>query len=225
MGKERWLLGVDRLDEFPENYVRVLLHIAIGGPKTKYQIEKETKLNHATIHEAIRVLLAHKQIRGKVVGTTRVGLPKTEYGLTPRGLFEAIEVAKAEYTEKIVQKWKHIEPILVGKWDYLVKKVGIRKVRKLFRDAARYSDFDWLWTDENVEEFIDTIVLLLFGPASEVDDEDLEKWIRAFRGNTKLREYAEDYIIDQLKFAKDVMEHAKFLKKKFSIRGFFPYDT
>jgi len=118
----------EHLEDMPGSCSKVLFHIARKGPKTKYQIEKEIRINHATIHESIKILLACRLVTGEKIGTTRVGLAKIEYKLTAKGLVEAIRTFKREYVEEIVHKWMYVEPLLVAKWDYFVAKLGKRKV-------------------------------------------------------------------------------------------------
>jgi len=108
----------------PESHKKVLLGIAKKGPQTKYKIEKETKVNHASTHEAVKNLLNMGMLEGEEVGTTRVGLPKTEYKLTFFGFYMALKNADGEDYGQIIKKWRYLEPLLLGKWDYFVQKVG-----------------------------------------------------------------------------------------------------
>jgi len=206
----------ERLEDMPRSYIRVLLHIAKQGPKTKYQIERETKISHATIHEAIRVLLACRQIKGEKIGTTRVGLPKVEYGLTPRGLIESLYVAKREDVEKIVQIWKYVEPLFIAKWDYFVTKVGKRKTENMFRGAAEYFDWDSGSMSSNVDQFIAWAIEYIF--EENMEEEELNRWVRAFRGDRQLKQYVIDYVERDLEFAQDLLKRARLLQKKFGIR-------
>jgi len=219
--KLAWRLRrVHRLGQMRKSYVRVLLHIAMKGPKTKYRIEKETRLSHAMVHEAIKVLLDYGQVEGKRVGTTRVGLPKTEYSLTPRGLIEAIAVAEENDIGRIAQKWKQVEPVFVGKWDYLVEKVGKEKTAQMLRRAASY--LDWMTAGSNVERFRNEAVsqvladyqqkLFEGGDVSSLEKQEIEKWVEAFEGDPELRRYFRNYVKETFEFLQKGMEWIQFLK-------------
>lgn len=223
--KMAWRLRhVYSLSQMPKSYIRVLLHIAMEGPKTKYRIEKETRLSHAMVHEAIAVLLDYGQVEGKRVGTTRVGLPKTEYKLTPRGLIEAIAVAEESDVGRIAQKWKHIEPVFIGKWDYFIEKVGKEKTAQMLRRAASY--LDWMTAESNVELFRKEAInhvlaeyqhkLFKSLKVSSLEKQELEKWIETFEGDPELRRYFRNSVNETFEFLQKGMEWIQFLKSLFS---------
>jgi len=206
----------------PESYKKVLLHIAQEGPKTKYQIEKETRLSHATVHEAIYVLSNYGQIEGKTVGTTRVGLPKTQYSLTPRGLIEAI--LEVEDMGKIIQKWKHIEPVIIGKWNELVEKIGKKNAEKIIIHASSY--LDWITAGSNVETFREHAIELFFreyayelfetktsNPSAK---QELENLITALKTDEQLKHYARKYIAERMNTLRKELECVQCLEKKLS---------
>ena len=211
---------VYRLDQMPKSYIRVLLRIAMEGPKTKYQIEKETGLSHAMVHEAIKVLLDYGHVEGKRVGTTRVGLPKTEFLLSPRGLIEAVAVAEQNDVGRIAQRWQHTEPVFFGKWNYLVEKVGKEKTVTMLRRAASY--LEWMTVGNNVERFRNEAVSQVLAEyqqrlskskdMSSLEKKELEKWIEAFEGDLELKCYFRNYIEEKMKFLKKEMEWIQFLK-------------
>lgn len=211
---------VYRLDQMPKSYVRVLLHIAMKGPRTKYQIEKETGLSHAIVHEAIEVLLDYGHVEGKRVGTTRVGLPKTEFLLSPHGLIEAIAVAERNDVGRIAQRWQHTEPVFIGKWDYLVERVGEEKTVTMLRRAASY--LEWMTAGNNVERFRNETIrqvlaeyqqkLFQSGDISSLKKQELEKWIEAFEGDPELRRYFRNYVEETSELLQKGMDWVQFLK-------------
>jgi hypothetical protein len=148
-----------------------------------------------------------------------VGLLKIEYKLTPRGLIEAIHVAKREDVEKIVQIGKHVEPLFIAKWDYFVHRVGKRNTERMFRGAAKYFDWDSDSMASNVRDFISWAVEYIFLETGYMDEEELEKWIRAFKGDRQLKEFVVEYIEGELEFAQGLLKRARFLKKKFGVRS------
>jgi NADPH-dependent 7-cyano-7-deazaguanine reductase QueF len=52
-----------------------------------------------------------------------------------------------------------------------------------------------------------------------MEEKELERWIRAFRGDRQLKEYVVEYIEDELEFAQDLLKRARFLNKKFGVRS------
>jgi hypothetical protein len=70
----------------------------------------------------------------------------------------------------------------------------------------------------NIADFISWAVEYIFLEAGRMEEE-LEKWIRAFRGDRQLKEYVVKYIEDEQEFAQDLLKRARFLKKKFRVRS------
>jgi hypothetical protein len=119
------------LDPIVESQRKVLLHIALSGiPQTKYEIEKITGVNHASVHEAVKKLKEIGALEGKEIGKTRTGQPKTEYTLTLYGVCLAILHADRKNQEaygKIAEKWVRLEPVTLGKWKYFNQKKDLGK--------------------------------------------------------------------------------------------------
>jgi hypothetical protein len=98
--------------------------VAEEGPQTKYEVEKKTKVNHASVHEAVKHLLDMGAFEGEKVGITRVGLSKVKYKLTFFGFCAAALSPVPKNYRKIAENWGHLEPLMLGKWNYFVQKVG-----------------------------------------------------------------------------------------------------
>jgi NADPH-dependent 7-cyano-7-deazaguanine reductase QueF len=71
----------------------------------------------------------------------------------------------------------------------------------------------------NIADFISWAVEYIFLEAGYMEEKELERWIRAFRGDRQLKEYVVEYIEDELEFAQDLLKRARFLKKKFGVRS------
>jgi hypothetical protein len=98
----------------PESYKKVLLQIAKEGPQTKYEIEKKTTVNHASIHDAVKYFIATKAFEGKKVGFTRTGQAKTKYKITLKGLCNTLADSDQLWwdMDKYAERWSGWLPIL-----------------------------------------------------------------------------------------------------------------
>lgn len=108
----------------------LLLTIAKTEPQTRYQLEKgkidEGKtFNHALVlrtfkrFEEIGILKGEKTEKGRIT--------KTVCSLTLVGFCLAIQCAEKQDYKKIVRKWSNLEPLLLGKWDRIVKEMGLEE--------------------------------------------------------------------------------------------------
>jgi len=106
---------------------KVLVHIALTGKQTKYDIEKKTGINHASVHDAIEEFKKTGFLEGIEIGKTRTGQPKTEYSLTFYGASLALlnlDLNKRKLITTITQKWVHLEPVLFAKYSEQKKRLG-----------------------------------------------------------------------------------------------------
>ena len=203
-----------------ESLKKVLLQIAKEGPQTKYKIEKYTKVNHASIHEAVKNLVNAGVLEGEQIGKTRIGLPKTQYRLTFYGLCIALSVAEPKDYDKIIQKWKHLEPLLLGRWAYFKQKIG-RKEAEDFIFQASSAVKEYGSPEKAIECFTNTAMwrLIEWDPEQykrEGPKPGFEKWIEAFRADPQLKKLAEKYIAEQLETARANMKWFLSLKRRFS---------
>ncbi|MGQ9642194.1 MAG: hypothetical protein ACUVUF_08815 [Candidatus Bathycorpusculaceae bacterium] len=201
-----------------ESLKKVLLQIANEGPQTKYRIEKYTKVNHASIHEAVKNLVNAGVLEGEHIGTTRIGLPKTQYKLTFYGLCIALAVAKREDYDKIIQKWKHLEPLLLGRWAHLKQKIG-RKEAEDFIFHASSAVKEYSSPEKAMEDFTNTAMWRIIELDPEGPQPSFEKWIEAFKADPQLKRLAVRYIDEQLVCARANMKWFSSLKRRFSKRS------
>jgi DNA-binding MarR family transcriptional regulator len=181
----------------PESQKRVLIQIAEKGPQTKYEIEKQTGVNHASIHEIVNAFVKAGLLKDRKTGVTRVGLPKRTYSLTLHGLCAVIGHLK-EHSLEIIEKWAHLEPVFFGRSKYLMEKVGKEEVQRVFRTAARQEfDFNMKNVPYNV------LSELFFDPH---DPSDLADWIEAFSGDPELRRLGIEYLESMIRQYRDELE-------------------
>ncbi|MFC1487075.1 hypothetical protein ACFLRN_05235 [Thermoproteota archaeon] len=222
----------------PKSHKKVLLYISMEGPKTKYEIEKGTRINHASIFEAIKNLNKLGAIKGKKIGTTRTGLPKTNFGLTFLGLGKALQITDVKNYNGIIQKWKHLEPILFGRWSYFKEKVGRKETERFFLQSVRWS-FPSSRSEEMMEDFRSEAIVAHFAmfreeifdsdpeifPESGYEQSDkklrrlkhvqvFEKWLEAFKNDPQLMEYVRGIIGDESRQATVMKKWVDFLKQK-----------
>lgn len=212
---------------------KVLRYLAEKGPATKYEIEKITKVNHASVHEAIKKFLGYQFIEGETIGITRVRLPKIQYRLNFHGLLAALRIADWKDIGKIVQKWTHLEPLLLGKWKYLIEKLGRRGEVEMFLQRGAAIIHRYHHDEEIIEEFREEAVRRLFDyfrvqlPTTTAEfehdfkrefghtfEESFKKWLEAFREDPQLKKLATKYITETLKSANEDRKWAHFLKRK-----------
>jgi len=205
----------------PESHKKVLLHIAKEGPQTKYEIEIKTKINHASVHEAIKNLLNLGLVEGEKIGTTRIGLPKTKYKLNFHGLLRAIRISDLKDLDKIIEKWKNLDHLLFGKWGFLVAKIGRSEVEKLLMQAAAF--VDTFHGDETIlDEFRAEVLGGLYDDyrdkfwAKGAKNLRFEKWIEVFKVDAELKNYIMEYLEETLRSARKDIEWVQFLKRKLS---------
>lgn len=135
-GFVRILTCVFGLDFLPTSQLKILKHLALQGPEpkepqTKYQIQKNTKINHASVCEAVDTLLKLGALEGERIGKTRTGQPMTKYSLTLSGVGLALSrcdqkngLVDVRIYPAVASKWSSEEPILLGKYHYLTTKLG-----------------------------------------------------------------------------------------------------
>lgn len=225
--------GLVKIEEhLPQSLQKVLLEIAKEGPETKYQVEKATKVNHASVHENVKKLLSWGAVEGEEIGITRTGQPKISYKLTFWGFCLAIRTADIGDIDKIVKKWRHLEPLMLGKWEYFKEKIGVKEAEDFLVRGAR-TRFGLKLKSIGPEEFRVGAVRELFvwhKKALACGDRDFqvdyekeygrspkqsfERWLEAFKDDPELNDYALKYVEGRLKLAHGIMEWAKFLQNK-----------
>ena len=209
------------------------------GPKTKYDVEKGTKVNHASVFEAVNNLHKLGALEGQIIGTTRTGLPKTNFGLTFFGLITVLKNIDVKNYKKIIHNWKHLEPILFGRWNYFEEKVGRKETENFFYQSVR-SMFSPRKSEEMLEDFRGSAIVGHFAmfreeifdcdpevfPESGYEQSDqiqrrqkqvhtFEKWIETFKGDSKLMEYVQQIIEDESRQSIVMKRWVDFLKQKF----------
>jgi len=231
-------------DQLVASQKKVLFYIALKGtPQTKYSIEKETKINHASVLEAVNELEKKGALKGEKIGQSRAGQDIKKFVLTRQGAFLAIkqfhfwplhpkEKGNAESIGKVADSWQSLEPILFSKWRYFEKELGQGVGIAFLVLSAFYID-----NDENLEEDRDTVIKECFESLENAinyydyikDDQkmlddytknygrnaeaSLDAWVKVIRQDSDLKKYFVNYL-DFLYFeAENRLSWGQYLKQ------------
>jgi len=196
----------DRL-HMTESQKKVLLQIAKKGPQTKYNVEKETKVNHASVHEAVQHFLHARIFQGEKVGVARTGLPKTKYKLTFLGVCLAMIVADSQDYDNITMNWGFLFPQVLGKWKHF-KSIGFgTEFLEAFSWVLTWV-FEWGYNREEwaTERFWFFVFYMTAGAKKA-------KWLRALRMDPELRQWAFEALKETLVDGRELMRiHKKSLE-------------
>jgi DNA-binding Lrp family transcriptional regulator len=164
-----------------ESYLKVLSYIAKNGPCIKYRIEKALGLSHGTVYNAVKELNKNGYLKGVKEERTRTGLPMITYGLTLKGLELAfMEGQPSHDMAQVAEKWRHLLPLILGKWSYFVS-VGLKEeLTKAFIWMAKWGRGTEIM---HMEDFFNYIFNIRT-PATKI------KWIKAIRGDSELKRWA-----------------------------------
>jgi hypothetical protein len=193
----------------------------LGKPQTKYQIEKKTRINHASLHQAVEKLKEIKAIIGKEIGKTRANQSKTAYALTFYGVSVVIMNSNSTSFPNIVQNWGFVEPILIEKWNYFEKEFGREFADTFLKTMATVCVVFEDWTDEPpVEEFRTASISYLFEKIKDsldasqttIDKNKIGCFVQAIKKDKDLRKYAEQYIDNIFRKVNHELEWGNFLK-------------
>jgi hypothetical protein len=173
-------------------------------------------------------------LEGEQIGTTRVGLPKILYKLTFFGLCMALKYAESNDYERIIQKWRHLDPVLLGRWEYFKQKVG-RLEAELFVQLSVSNMRLTIDRQKAWEWFKDEAIWGLFkhyeegskreNPEFERNYErlhgqspkqDFEKWMEAFQADPQLKKFAMEYIERNLEATRENLRWFLYLNRRFS---------
>lgn len=192
----------EKRQPIPQTYKKVLLQIAKEGPQTKYDVEKKTKVNHASIHEAVKYFIKVGDVEGKKVGVTRTGQAKIRYELTFLGLWRIVEIADSKDYDEVFPKLKRFLPLIFGKWSYF-RSYGLSeelvKALNWLNKEIDYWGIGGIWPQNRLHEIPEEIrfdverwVMEQFGTYVFMYQTPRTKiqWLKAFRGDNELRKWA-----------------------------------
>jgi len=221
----------------PESHRKILLHVAERGPQNKYRIEKETKLNHATVHKAVKNLSHMKLLQGKKVGKARTGRAKIEYKPTFLGLLYAIELSDIRRNlNKIIEKWRHLEPLILAKLDQIKQKVGDKPFEDFMEAVILYAARQVSKGEDPIKDFRERAIIwwldwlggihyLMYLPKEKLElekkygqtvEQTLEKWITVLREDPQLKKLFLKQLDEELTWCRRRLEWDDSLKQKLS---------
>jgi DNA-binding PadR family transcriptional regulator len=115
----------------------ILRHISQYGPKTGYELGKETEYSEKTSYQEAKNLVDKGLLTVSVVGKTRAGLDKKAYSLTVFGLVRALDITRLEEWQSIMKAWPDLIPLVTDKWDFFVSAgvgdLAMRRLKKAVR--------------------------------------------------------------------------------------------
>lgn len=143
-GKQRQTMG----RFFPvesERRTQVLLILAERGPLNPFQIAKELNIRYSVAHSTCGALGHAGFIKLHEKRLNEKGVIAKVYGLTLIGLSYVL-VSRSTWTnneDEIVEKWKNLDSLVLGKWDYLASKVPKNEMVKALK-LAMQSAYEWI---------------------------------------------------------------------------------
>jgi len=169
----------------PKSCVQMICSLALHGEDTQYKLRSATRLNYASVHEAIKQLLASRLIEQTRQETGPGPLPKRFFSLTLRGLATAFKTeGVSRHIDEVSEKWGHLLPLVLGKWAYF-RSAGLEdEFIRAFRWVTQWI-LEWGYDKEAfaTERFWYFIFQMTAGDAKL-------KWLRALRGDPELRQWA-----------------------------------
>jgi predicted transcriptional regulator len=192
----------EKRQHIPESYKKVLLQVAKEGPQTKYDIEKKTKVNHASVHEAIKYFVKVGDVEGKKVGVTRTGQAKIIYELTFSGIWQIVKIIDPKDYDEVFPKLKSFLPLIFGKWSYFRSCGLLEELVKVLNWLSKEVDYWFIgrlwaqnrreWIPEEARFNVERWVMEQFGTYAVMFQTPKSKilWLKAFRGDNELRQWA-----------------------------------
>lgn len=116
----------------------ILKRISLYGPKTGYQLGKETEYSEKTCYQGVKDLVDKGLLSVSVVGKTRAGLDMKEYSLTVLGLATFLTSLQVrENLDNVFRSWPDLLPFKLEEWEFLVN-TGVEELarRNLLSAAA-----------------------------------------------------------------------------------------
>lgn len=220
---------------------KILFNIALSGkPQTKYCIEKETKINHASVYEVVTTLETQGVIESIKMQSRNPKQTMRKYSLTRYGAFLAIlQLYFWPFNPKdrnkigdIAEKWEKLEPVLFGKWKYFEQELGKGVGVAFLVFASFYTDKDEDLEDdrynvisecfEQLENMISQYYDAANNPktmenylkwAGRDPESSLDAWVKIIRHDRDLNKYLLDYLDDVFDNAEARLKWGQYLKQ------------
>lgn len=166
----------------PGTQLDILKYLALLGPEpdkkqTKYKIQIETKINHASVSEATSKLTEMKALKSEYVGTSRAHQPMFKYKPTLKGVFMSLSrcdqrdgLIDHRIYKKIAEKWSQKEPILLGKYRYLSDILG-EEVAKAIIFYNAWNGYAYVEECSEIAELRQVVISELFERVRRVIDQ------------------------------------------------------
>lgn len=172
-----------------ESCKKTICSLALNGESTQYDLCPLTGLNYASVHEAIKDLVASGLIKETRQEKGPGPLPKRFFSLTLRGLAMAFVTTELKArgfaaVNKVAEKWGVLLPLVLGKWEYFKSVELGEEFMRAFKWVIKwilelgYDREEWA-----TEKFWFFIFQMTAGAAKA-------KWLKALRMDPELRQWA-----------------------------------
>jgi hypothetical protein len=158
---------------FPKNQYIVLKYMAVKGPnpkepQTKYALSKYAlkpdgkKINYTSICEVVDKFIKIGIFKETEIEITHGSQTMKKYELTLRGLFlsliacdQATGLIDSNVYKEITEKWATVEPILLGKYNFLAKNLGEEIAKAIIYQTVSNSigNEDWATKERSFDAY------------------------------------------------------------------------
>jgi len=201
---------------------QVLTVLAEKGPLNKYQIARTLNIRYSVAHSTCKAFENAsyiKMLEERVTGKARIA---KIYGLTLLGLSTVLSSQNvwAGREIAIIETWKHLDPLILGKWTYLATKIPKNELEQVLRSAMQ-SVTETLGIDEGGKRIgegpmIQDILRETFFQAISfrLGLFSTDKWIDAVRSDPDLREWVRTWLEGEAASLEDELSNLKKIMRK-----------
>lgn len=195
----------------------ILRHISLYGPKTGYQLGKETKYSQKTSYKGVKNLMDKGLLSVSIVGKTRAGMDKKEYSLTVLGLIHALTIIRPEEWQPIMKTWSDLIPFVTDKWDIFVnagvEDLAMRRLKTATREIFVWKLINIFTAATDLICFAEIFSARFYhSKIGTYSSEDRLRWAEVCRNNPEIHEYFTKSVkMNILSHAAEIVEAEKIL--------------
>ncbi|MEM2146366.1 MAG: hypothetical protein QW279_13465 [Candidatus Jordarchaeaceae archaeon] len=153
-----WIRKIDNLSPYmrDELVLKIVNELVLSEAVTPYQLEKMTRMPHATLHKKIKEALQAKLIEVVETSKFRTGLQTKKYKLTPYGLIVYLAFCGSDMLVKKDAVYKKITELLFPKWEKFLKYVQEEYALQFICEVAEYL----IGCPDNLSELMDSFFVI-----------------------------------------------------------------
>jgi len=179
----------------------VLLYIVERGPTNTYRISEGLGIRYSTAHNAVKALEKQGFIRLELEEETEKGVTAKIYTPTLGGLCAALTLGNLwSRVDDVAEKWGNLDPLLLGKWKYMVSVASREEAIEALKIAAK-TIYEKPIIDKDGRRVMDGFPVLHFFRTEFFDRlfhptlrSDVEKWIEAVQGDPELKDWVTKWL-------------------------------